>query len=214
MKNQFDIKFYSSAKKKIRGWKRRIKQINNWGKRIQKPYLKYFKMPGDCTYERCIISPFYNLEKRQPPLWFYKLIVAKFIEAFYEWEKAFEELKLPFDLVVQLYDPSFMWSEIACYKLNSTEDKITFAWESDLNKPFPYSKFSDNTAMLECFEWILADEEIVVFESELEEENLTASNLLADGYLKKESHDNGFYYAKKTGDIWIGRLKNSRQENS
>src|ERR1700744_1323889 len=106
--------YYSSRRKKIRGWKRRIKQLNAWGNRIQNPYLGRFKEVGDYTYDRCILYPFYTLEKRQPPLWFYKIMVKKFAEACFEWNKVFEALKSPYDLQLWLYDPSFMWSEIIC----------------------------------------------------------------------------------------------------
>jgi hypothetical protein len=193
-------------RKKIRGWKRRIKQLDEWGKHIKQPYLKHFKDVGDYTYERCFLYPFYTLEKRQPPIWFYKLIIAKFIMAYDEWEKIFNDLGIPYDLQLWIYDPNFMWSEIICRRVENKGDRISYSWESGSNRYLPYSKFADNDS-LKKFEWISADEEVIIFESELENEDFTAEDLITDGYIKKDSGEHGFNYAKRIGDLWIGRKK-------
>jgi hypothetical protein len=199
--------YYHSNHKKIRGWKRRIRQIDVWGEGIKKPYLKFFNETGDYTYDRCTLYPFYALEKRHPPLWFYKLIIAKFIAAHKEWEKIFNDLNIAYDLQIWLYDPSYIRSEIICRKVEKKGDIIMYAWESKLKKTFPYGQFALNNVDLKQFEWVLTDEELVTFESELEDEGFTADELLADGYVKKDSGENGFYYAKRIGDLWIGRKK-------
>lgn len=193
-------------RKKIRGWKRRIRQLNRWGDYIQKPDMQYFDRSGGYTYDRCTMDPFYRLVKRHPPLWFYRLIINKFISACHNWQRVFNDSGLNYDLQLQLYDPSYILSKIICYRVEDKNDRITFAWENDDEKPFPYRKFN-NPALLEQFDWVLADEELVVFESELEDEDYTAEELLADKYVAKESEKHGIYYAKRIGDIWIGRMK-------
>jgi hypothetical protein len=201
------LKNHKSHYKKIRGWKRRIKQIEVWGEQIKQPYLKSFNEPGDYTYDRCFLYPFYVLEKRQPPLWFYKRIVAKFVLAYSEWEKIFNDLNVPYDLQLWIYDPNYMWSEILCRRVKNTGDRIGYSWESELNKPFPYKKFSKNDVGLKQFEWLLADEQAVVFENELEDDKITADELIGRGYVKKMHAEHGVYYAKRLGDVWVGRKK-------
>ena len=201
--------YHSKNRKKIRGWKRRIKQINAWGKHIKIPYLQYFNKAGDYTYERCFLYPFYVLEKRQPPLWFYKLMIAEFVTACSEWDKVFKALNVPYDLQIWIYDPSYMWSEIICRRVEKVGDRSCYAWEAAINKPFPFAKFSTANSGLENLEWILADEETIIWENELEEYNSTVEELLNEGYIKKDSGENGFYYAKKIGDLWVGRMKKS-----
>jgi len=197
----------SANRKKIRGWKRRIKKINSWGEHIKRPELKYFNKPGDYAYERCFLSPFYVLEKRQPPLWFYKLILAKFIYAYFEWEKAFEKLNVPYDLQLWIYDPNYMWSELLCRRVENAGERRGYSWESELHKEFPYAKFSQNNDILKKFEWLLADEQSVVLESELEDDQITPDELINDGYIKKTHVQHGIYYAKRLGDVWVGHKK-------
>lgn len=196
------MSYYLPTRKKIRGWKRRIRQLDSWGKWILKPNLAHYHR-GDCTYERCTLYPFYMLEKRHPPLWFYKLMIARFIDAYYSWDSVFKEMGEPYDLLLWLYDPSFIRSEIVCYK----GERRGFAWESTIIRPFSYKKFASIAYDINAFEWILADEENIYFESELEDEGLKAEDLLQEGWVEKEAEEDQVYYTQKTGDIWMGRLK-------
>lgn len=199
---------YYSHKSKIRGWKRRVKQIDNWGEVIKQPWLNWFKdEKGQYTYERCTLSPFYCLEKRQPPIWFFKLIISKFTGAYLEWLPIFQSLGIPFDLMLKLYDPAYVRSEIISYKVAEKGEFKRFIWESDLIKEFPYEKFACQGYGLEKFEWVLADEEDIIFQSEIDYDDLDLNAYLLDGYIKKTQNGNEIYYAKRIGDIWIGRIR-------
>jgi hypothetical protein len=199
---------YSHLNKKIRGWKRRIKQINRWGEDILEPDLEWFALTSSRDiYRRCTISPFYNLEKKHPPLWFYKLIVTKFIAAYDTWKQALDQLGIPYDLQIWLFNPSFIRSEIVSWKMKEFNQQMKFSWESNLVKPFPHETFSSKAAHLNDFEWILADEEIIHFENDFDNADFTLEDLINDGYEKKVQNENEVYYAKRIGDIWIGRCK-------
>ena len=84
-----------------------------------------------------------------------------------------------------------------------------FVWESEIDKPFPVEKFASKGYDLTAFEWILADDAIIHFESDFDYADFTADELLAERYVKKIQGDNEVYYAKRAGDIWIGRLKSN-----
>lgn len=199
---------YNSKLKKIRGWKRRIRQVERWGEQIKQPYLSYFLSDrGRHTYERCYLSPFYRLNKRHPPLWFYKIIIKKFIEAFQSWEIIFKDLGQPHDLQLWLYDPAFINSEIICHKMQHFGDIKRFSWESDFAKPFPLTKLWSSEYDLTQFDWVLADDANIHFEDDLDYAEFTEDDLLADGYIKKVQDDGNSYFTKRIGDIWIGRRK-------
>jgi hypothetical protein len=199
---------YSAKKKKIRGWKRRIEQVEKWGKRIERPDLKYFNKVGDYTYDRCILYPFYVFEKRQPPLWFYKLIVAKFIKAYFLWDEVFQKLNVPYDLQLWIYDPHYMWSEIICRRVEKPGDLNGYSSSTYTVKPFPHQKFIDGESRASELEWLLADEEAVIFEYDFEDYETTESEVVNDGYVKHHhSEEHGFYFAKKIGNVWVGRKR-------
>ncbi|WP_295772352.1 hypothetical protein [uncultured Mucilaginibacter sp.] len=209
------MKFYHSQKKKVRGWKRRVHHLDRWGELIKEPHTKYFLTErGRHTYERYTVSPFYNLVKRHPPLWFYKLIIAKLVTAYSEWQKTFDKLNVPYDLQLWLYDPSYIRSEIICHKMQQHGERKRFSWESDLSKPFPYEKLGSKHYNLQDFEWILADDEHIHFEDDFEDANFTAEDLLADGYIRKQQSDGLIYYAKRYGDIWIGRRRDAMSKDT
>ena len=202
MKNYYN----NVSRKKIRGWKRRVRQIEDWGKSIKQPNIEWFERRG-YTYERCYLHPFYVAEKRHPPMWFYKLIIAKFLATYDNWNIAFNEHGKPFDIEFSLFDPSFIRSQLKCYKVDAPGEQLRFAWESDPNKPFPYQKFASPLYNLFNYEWILAAEENIIFQSDIDYDDLDVNEYLADGYIKKAQGDNEVYYAQRIGDRWIGRRK-------
>ena len=205
---------YHSPRNKIRGWKRRIRQIDRWGEDLKQPYLGYFlSESGRYTYERCYLSPFYRLDKRHPPLWFYKLIIAKFVEAYNAWEKVFEKSGIPHDLQLWLYDPSYIESEIICYKMQEHGEHMKLGWEAKEHKPFPYQKFAGKGYDLNAFEWVLAEENNVIWDDDFDYADFTLDEILADGYEKRELENGRVYYAKRIGDEWIGRRKGKLDQN-
>ena len=199
---------YLPLRKKIRGWKRRVKQVERWGEWIRNPDLKYYDQSG-FTYDRCTLSPFYMLVKRHPPLWFYKLIIEQFIIALYEWDKVFQDRGEPYDLILWLYDPAFIRSEIICYKVDKAGERMRFSWDSDLDKQFPVKKFESKKYNIELLNWELGDDQNIHFESELEDEDFSAQDLLKEGFIKKTQNKNEIYYAQRVGDLWMGRIKST-----
>jgi hypothetical protein len=198
------MKRYHSKRKKIRGWRRRLRQVERWGEWISQPDLDWFKRRG-YTYERCTLSPFYMFEKRHPPVWFYKHIIAKLIAAFESWTKVFEEMDIYYDLHLWLYDPAYIRSEIICYQVKQQGELRRLSYESATDKPFPYAKLASPGYDLTRFDWVLAKDEDVVFESEYAD--FTTQDLLADGYTREVQQDGKVYYAKRLGDLWTGRRK-------
>lgn len=189
--------------------------MERWGESIKEPYLKYFISNHDShTYNRCYLYPFYALDKRHPPLWFFKLILSKFVAAYFEWEKVFNQIGLPYDLQLWLYDPAHIRSEITCYRMNEQGERRRFAWESKLEKPFPYHKFVSPLFDLEQFDWILADDEDVIWEDDLDINETTDAKLIDEDFIRKEAGRNEIYYAKRVGDIWMGRRKGQITSNS
>lgn len=197
---------YNSKRKKIRGWKRRVRQVERWGEDIKHPDLTWFEQTG-YTYERCTLYRFSTRENRQPPLWFYKRIISKLVYAYRNWTKVFTNMGINYDLQIWLYDPDYIRSEIICYETDTPGETIRLDSEVPANKPFPYNKLADNNYDLNQFDWGIAKDENVCEEYQFENGDFTADDLLKDGYELKFKEDGAKFYIKQFGVIWIGRRK-------
>ena len=196
-----------SNKKKIRGWRRRAKILEWWGEWICKPHLLSFESRGK-IYEKCIIDPFYRLEKRQPPLWFFKIIVSKLVVAFENWNKTFKELDQPYDLQLWIYEPHFIYSQLVCDRLHDGKIKVNYFDSMKNQYEFPFEKFSNgNINELKKFEWIRCAEETYIEQYDIDEGDFTLEDILADGYEKGNYNNGDIYYSKIIGNVWVGRVK-------
>jgi hypothetical protein len=204
---------------KIRGWKRRVEYLNRWGNDIQKPYTGFLKItsgyntdrPGSYPYmrERYAVYPWYNFYKhRQPPLWFFKIIIGYFVSAFDKWDTTFAEYNEPYDVFIQIYDPHFIESEIHCVKMEEEGDRYDYWPVSEITKPFPFNKFGSSAYDLSKFDWELRIEEDIV-DDDFEYNGWNETKLFKNGYVKHAYEDRA-YYTKPIGDVWVGRKKNEQ----
>ena len=68
-----DLGYIDPNKWKIRGWKRRLKFLHNWGDWILTPDSAHWDSSSGYAYERYKVYPWYSFFKhREPPLWFFK----------------------------------------------------------------------------------------------------------------------------------------------
>ena len=206
-KSSIDTGYLDPNKWKIRGWNRRLRFLHFWGGWILTPDLKNWHSSDDYIYERYKIYPWYRFGKhRQPPLWFFKELIKQFVGAYDNWDKIFKERKEPYDLFVGIYNPHFILSKVECRRMEENGDKYEYWPFSKVNKPFPFDKFQSNAYDLTKFDWELCIEEDVIFESEFEDSETNEQVLLSKGYEKRENQ-HGVYFAKRIGDVWMGRKK-------
>jgi hypothetical protein len=203
-----NAKYFDSSKKKIRGWKRRVKEVNKERREVLETVpIEYFKLYDKPTIA-CdeFISRIYSYQFTHP-YWFFKNIVKHLVTAYDSWDKAFKELNEPYDLQLRLFDPHNFESILRCIKVKNHGDKYYWWPPSNENKPFPFDKFQRGDYDLTRFDWELCMEEEVIFESELENKKTSEQILLSRGWEKTEN-ENEAYFTKQIGDVWIGRKKN------
>ncbi|WP_049790037.1 hypothetical protein [Paenibacillus sp. JDR-2] len=131
---------------KIRGWKRRIRHIEQWKQRnivLDMDTLAAFGR----DYAKLWIPPFHGLVRRTPPIWYNRLLLDAMIEVYNSWQETLTKTEEPFYLKIWLFDPEFINSQIvAAYR-----DGLHFydnAFEPAVDViPFPYPK-------VEHFNWM------------------------------------------------------------
>jgi hypothetical protein len=201
--------YVPSNKNKIRGWKRKANALNDWGNAIQLPYLKYWNNGSnymDAGYKAYPWYGFYGY--RHPPIWFLKTLLQHLVCAYDKWNQVLKERNEPFDLFIELHDPNYILTELSCKRTDAFGIETYYWPPSEKQKPFPHNKFALKNYDITVFDWKLCDEEDYVFEDDVYWRNTTIEKLLSKGYYKTQTAKGETYYAKKTGEVWIGRKTN------
>lgn len=63
-------------------------------------------------YVKLWIAPFYRLTRRNPPMWYSRLLLEALIEVYQSWYQQMKRLNEPFYLKIWLYNPNFINSQI------------------------------------------------------------------------------------------------------
>lgn len=202
-------------KKKIRGWKRRIKQIEDWKQRYIHLDIEQLERHHR-DYVKLWIHPFYQLTKRNPPVWYARLIFGAMIEVYESWHKQLKLLNEPFYLKIWLYDPNFISSQIVvAFREQLHFYDHTFDL-SPIQKDFPVYQYG-KALYIQKFEWQLAIEadyyslselnEDIALEFRTEKEVKCIQNKAYKQESIQSKNDENVLYSIKMGDVWIGEYK-------
>ncbi len=196
-------------KKKIRGWRRRIKELDRWFEHKRSVELETFLARGE-VYVKIQIDPWSRLAERIIPPWYFKHILVRLLQVHDAWKVAFEKSGVAYDLHVWLNDPHTHRSQVVCARVdNPGETRSNYYRKSEEQKDFPYEKWGSRQYNLSDFDWELYDDEIFLFKDldELSEEDIKeiSKNGFREDKIVLHGHEE-IQYSKKAGDIWIGRL--------
>lgn len=144
-------------KKKIRGWKRRKKQIDNWFNSSKAPNLDKFYSKGE-DYVTVRIDPWNRLCERIPPNWYFRLILQKLVIIHNQWKAFYENQTTPYDLQLWLNFPNTIRSEVVCAKVNLVGEKREDSYRRSNTKKWLPQEFVANNDFLNRFSWEVFDD--------------------------------------------------------
>lgn len=208
--------FYDSNKKKIRGWKRHKRKIQNWRQNVIDLDMDYVR-DNQRDYAKLWIHPFYSLNRRNPPNWYNRLLLNEMIDVYLNWFEKMAKEKKDFYLKIWLYEPNFINSQIVV----SYKDCINFYDETfDKNptkKNFPIHKYKSLEEKLSLFDWEICIDTDEFWASDLKEDldlgfktAAEVEEIITKSYgTEKSSLDDGddILYKVNVGDVWLGTLK-------
>lgn len=88
-----------------------MKQIEQWKNRYMHLDLEELRAsPRD--YVKLWIDPFYRLTRRNPPVWYSRLLLAAMIKVYHSWSRQMAGFNEPFYLRIWFYHPNFIQSQI------------------------------------------------------------------------------------------------------
>jgi hypothetical protein len=114
-------------------------------------------------------------------------------------------------LQIWLHEPSTIRSEVVCARVEVPGEKRDNYYRRSKNeKSFPHRKWASDAYDLNKFNWKLYDYEDLRFKRAEELDDEEISELIKHGYVEEQiemNNQNDIMYSKKTGYVWVGRLK-------
>ena len=187
-------------KVKVRGWKRQIKKLEQWKQ-------KHLNLTIDSVYRyeyvKIWLDPWYRLQKRNPPFWFRRLIVAALIEIYDSWNKQLVSLNEPFYLKIWFFEPHFIQSQVVA----ATGERIgyyekLFVADTE-SKKFPFEKYAHGSYDLTVFDWQLRVDEDFYFEQADEFTAEEFKRLRKKAFRVEQTEDDTMLTIKR-GNIFVG----------
>lgn len=208
---------FLSNNKKIRGWKRHVRKVEKWKQRVLDLDIEHlYQYQRD--YAKLWIHPFYAIPRRNPTVWYNRLLLEAMLDVYLSWSETLKKLDEKYYLKLWIYDPNFINSQVvAAYK-----DCLHFYDQTfevgDQGKQFPFHKYTYLREKLEMFDWHQHIDCDVYTESDLIENIkrgwMTENEVTAikgKAYkietIQLSDGDTDKTVSVKVGDVWIGSIK-------
>lgn len=206
-------------KKKVRGWKKQIKKIEKWKQSVWHLDMAYLAQ-HQRDYAKLWIDPWYRLIRRNPPLWYRRLLLQAMFEVYMNWYKQLKATGEEFYLRIWLYEPNFINSQIVVAYRDFLDFYDQALDEASYQRVFPSSKYAYRSlcSLLEMFNWELKVETNLYFERDLIEG--IEQRWHSDKYVERvkqrayevTTFEGDTVYCVRVGDVLVGELKSNNAE--
>jgi hypothetical protein len=201
---------YHEKKEKIRGARRRAKQLQQWKERhinALNPNVLYNFPPGqEYYYAQVSIWPW----KLNPPMWYRRLMLESMIEVYDNWRRILIEGDRPFYLKIWLFDLRVYQSQIIAAVGERIERYENLFFRDPIAKTFPYDLYKRRRYDLRDFRWESRADENSYYESDMK----TATQV---NELRRKAHRiiscsgdacaSEPTYMIRMGNIWVGERR-------
>lgn len=94
---------YDSSKKKVRGWKKHKRRIEQWKKDVIDLDMEIVR-EHHREYEKIYFYPFYQFEMKKPPSWYVQVWFSAIVDVYLAWHKKMKKGNEPFYLSIWLFN--------------------------------------------------------------------------------------------------------------
>jgi hypothetical protein len=215
--------------KKIRGHKRRWKDIENWRlENLDLNLTDYLLNERDRYYAKIIVHPWTGLALTnsitpEPTGKTKEKMLNGLLDIYEDWKSQLDKLGQPYYLKVWLFDPRFSQSQVVCAIGDNVDFYENTFFKPEKSKILNTDKFGKLKDRLESFNWDYRLDEDHYDNTEVGEPEIYASRQDYEDtkkwfakLLKKPHRTNKFKepigditesYSFKRGDIWLGGQK-------
>jgi len=194
-----------SNKKKVRGWKRRVRQLE----RLRQAHLRLDMdalRAAEREYVKIWLDPWSRLVPRNPPYWYRRRILAAFMDILHSWRDALEATGEPYYLELWLFHPDFHGTQVVA----AVGDVIGFydnTFEPAENAPPRPPALYDGPAYdLDGLRWRPGTEITVQLGSDVDDPEEVARLLREADRVQTSKYTGDTIYIFEKGRVWQGSL--------
>ncbi|MGL9727032.1 hypothetical protein [Enterococcus sp. DIV0756] len=194
-------------RQKIRGWKRRVKEIDHWKTSNMSLDLGLLE-----EYSRDYVKlgslSFYSLfRKYDLPSWYKRLIVQALVDVFDSWKQTLDELDEPYYLKIWIFDKDILHSQVVA----SYREKLNF-YENTFAEIERVESLPEELAHKKANEllWRKGFDLVSLSENELQEDFNDGFYTLEEVQSIRDSANciseisDDKFYVIKNGIVWLG----------
>lgn len=191
-----------SNQKKVRGWKRRIRQLERLRLAHRELDVDALRQ-GGVDYVKIWLDPWNRLVPRNPPYWYRRRILAAFIDIFDAWRERLEGAGEPHYLELWLFDPDFHRTQVVAVMGDRIASYQTLFDPAEARAARPPARYDDASYDLSRFRW-RAGEVIDVLTAKLHalDERDVADWTRAAARIETTADDTLFIFDQ--GIVWLG----------
>lgn len=199
-------KNYEFRRKKLRGWKRKVKEVEQWKSSYINIDMEIFT-ENSRDYVKLWGCTLYSLNKYTIPFWYKRLIIESLIEIYDSWKQSLDELNELYYLKVWIFEGDIMSSQVvASYRGMLHFYDTTFS-EVEKVEALPNELATVNAANLLWHKGLFlvpwSENELVQDEREGLYTSEEIQKLKKSAYtIKNERKDTLFFI--KEDDVWLG----------
>ncbi|MDT2662851.1 hypothetical protein P7E02_23525 [Enterococcus hulanensis] len=195
------------SRQKIRGWKRRVKEIERWKSYYMKLDVEQLEKYSR-EYVKLYSLSFYSLFRKYTlPSWYKHLIIQALVDVYDSWKQTLDELGEPYYLKIWIFEKDILQSQVvASFREMLNFYDNTFA-EVKKDESLPENLTIGNLSNLS---WYKGFELIAWSEDELLEDINDGfytfeevQSIKESAYSVSKSSDDTFY-VHKNGLVWLG----------
>ncbi|HLM67701.1 MAG TPA: hypothetical protein VK358_09250 [Longimicrobium sp.] len=196
-----------SNRKKVRGWKRRIRQLERFRLAHRELDVDGFRAV-ERQYVKIWLDPWSRLVPRNPPYWFRRRILAALIDIYASWRQALEASGEPYYLELWLFHPDFHGTQVVAATGSLLEFYDNVFEPAENGSPRPPALYGDPAYDLDRFRWRAGTEVYVRLKSLDVVEPADEARLLREAdRVRQSAYTGDTMYIFEMGSVWQGSLR-------
>jgi hypothetical protein len=197
--------YAETNRKKVRGWRRRVRAITRWREASADLDVDAL-MRREATWAKIALDPWNRLVRRNPPMWYRRLVLAALVDIHARWHARLAALGVPFVLRLWLRHPRFHSSQVVAAVGSKMEYYALHVFPFPDADPVPIDIYRSPELPLDDFIWQARIDFEPIFEQACE---LAPGEIAhyASRAFRIDHHDDDTVYLIDCGTAWVGERR-------